>query len=199
MQTDAQVIYTIYGAGLCLGGWAIFWLGSKLLGLALGLAFGFVFGDLLGLVLKLDANAALLVLLACSLLGAFGGLLLMRAATTFLFGLAGFLFGALLGRLGSELYAEMQHFDYAFNTNVAIAVAASGAIMAALTLLMRKYVIIVITSYMGATFLVAGLDFLTLRQPWSEVGVTLAAIFWQVLLVTQLIKSKRPEMEYSEE
>jgi hypothetical protein len=123
----------------------------------------------------------------------------MRAATTFLFGIAGFLFGALLGRLGCELYAEMQHFDYAFTTYVAITVATSGAIMAALTLLMRKYVIIIITSYVGATFLVAGVEFLGHRQPWSQVGVTLAAIIWQVLLVTQFISDKRPEMHYRDE
>ncbi|MGI8905460.1 MAG: DUF4203 domain-containing protein [Candidatus Sumerlaeaceae bacterium] len=187
MQTETQVIYTILGAVLCLGGWAIFWLGSRLLGLALGMAFGFFFGDLLGLVLKLDENATVLVLLACSIMGAFGGLLLMRAATTFVFGLAGFLFGALLGRMGCEMYAEVKQETYAFTAPIAVIVIAAGMVMGVLAFWMQKYIMILITSYVGSTFLVAGVEWLQQHEPWSVPGVTLLAIGWQMLLVMRLI------------
>lgn len=191
MQSEAQVIYTIVGAGLCVGGWALFWVGSRLLGVALGVAFGFFFGELLGIVLKLEANAALLAQLTCSILGALGGLMAMRAASTFAFALAGFLFGALLGRLGSELYAQWHHETYAFTTQVAIAVAASGGVMAVLALLMQKYIMIVITSYVGATFLVPSVEVLANHEPWATPAVILASILWQVILLTRLITSRR--------
>lgn len=188
MQSEEQVIYTILGAALCLGGWIIFWLGSRIIGLALGMGFGFAFGQLLSLVLKLDPNATLLVLLACSLMGAFGGFLLMRVTTMFLFALSGFLFGALLGRLAADYYFISRGESFQFTMPVSVSIAAAGALVAALAVWMQKYIVIIITSYVGATFLVGGVEFLARGMPWSFPALLLVAIAWQVLLVTRLIQ-----------
>lgn len=199
MQSDEQVLYTIFGVGLCLGGWLLFWLGSRLVGLALGMSFGFVFGNLLALVLKLEENPTLLVLLACSLMGAFGGFLLMRAATTFVFGLAGFLFGALLGRMGAEFYALYHEDDFAFTAPVVLAVVGSGLLMGLLAVYMQKYIMIVVTSYVGATFLVGGVEFLQTHMPWSFLCVIIAAIGWQSILVGRLLSDRRRAQQDLEE
>jgi len=200
MQTDEQVLYTIFGVGLCLGGWLLFWLGSRLVGLALGMAFGFVFGQLLTMVLNLQPNQAMLVLLACCLMGAFGGFLLMRAATTFVFGLAGFLFGVLIGRIGAEFHAiYYQNTAFGWSPPVSLAVAGSGIVMAILAVYMQKYIMVIITSYVGATFLVGGVEFLQKHMPWSFVCVLVSAILWQAILVGRLLADRRRAAEPSEE
>lgn len=202
MQTDEQVIFTIIGTGLCLGGWAVFYLGTRVLGLALGLGFGFFFGELLAMVLKLDTQPANLVSLACALLGAFGGLVLMRATTTFAFGLAGFLFGALLGRLGLEIHAEVNRETFRFTTESSVIVLLAAATMGVLAVWLQKYVMIVITSYIGANFLVEGVDALAKAWPWSFLAILLAGILWQWVLVSRLLTDdgrRRPPRDDDED
>lgn len=191
MRTDEQVLYTIIGIALCVGGWLLFWLGSRLVGLALGMAFGFGFGHVLGLVLKLQESPEMLVLLACSSMGAFGGFLLVRAATRFVFGLVGFLFGALLGRMGGEFYALYHEQDFVFTAPVVLSIVGSGLVVGVLAMYMQKYIMIVITSYVGATFTVGGVEFLQEHMPWSFVCVLIAAMAWQAVLVGRLISDRR--------
>jgi hypothetical protein len=62
---------------------------------------------------------------------------------------------------------------------------------------MQKYIMIIITSYIGATFLVAGVDYLQTHEPWSTPLVVVAAIAWQIVLVTRLITDS-PKLEAEE-
>jgi hypothetical protein len=130
------------------------------------------------------------VLLACSLLGAFGGVLVARAVSTFLFCLIGFIFGALLGRVGVQLYFHVQGIAYVLTTPVALVIVGCGAVVGVLTAWLQKYVMIVITSFVGATFLVAGVPALQHYALWAFAGTFLAAVLWQVVLVTQLLGDK---------
>ena len=189
MQSEAEVILTIFGAALCLGGWVIFWMGSRLVGMALGMGFGFVFGDLLAILLKLPAGSAALVLFGCTLMGAFGGLFAMRAVTNFVFALNGFLFGALLGRMGADVYFQIKHAPFDFTGPVIAAILAGAIAMALLAIYLQKHIVIVTTSYIGAAFLTASIRFFLHHKPWSFLCIFLAAIIWQVILVTRLLDS----------
>lgn len=191
MPNEIDVLLTIFGVALCAGGWVIFHLGTKVLGLAVGLGFGFIFGVLLSLALKIQGDVAAMVDLACALLGGLGGLVLVRAVTTFAFGATGFLFGALIGRLGSELWLQSQGQEFAFTQEVVLTVLASATVMGLLAIWMRKFIMIVVTSFAGATFTTAGVAWLDQHRPTSLLGVFLLAVVWQTLLVNKLLVSRR--------
>jgi hypothetical protein len=194
MQTESDALFTIFGASLCLGGWIVFYMGSRLVGVALGAALGFVFGTAVGIVLKLPESPSMLIQLSCGLLGGFGGLVFMKAATSFLFGLTGFLFGLMLGRLGSEVYFEIRKMGFAFTNEVILAIVASGTIVGLLAVWMQKYIMILVTSFIGASFLSESVGFLKQHQPLSDAVLIVVAIFWQLLLVNWLLAPDKPEV-----
>ncbi len=193
MPNEVEVLLTITGVALCLGGWVIFHLGTRLIGLSIGLGFGFGFGYLLALALQLEGDIASLVQAACALLGGFGGLLLIKAVTTFAFGATGFLFGALLGRLGGELWLQSQGTEFAFTQETVLIILGGAVAMGLLAVWLKRMIIVVVTSFMGATFLVAGIPWLGEREPASVLGVFLVAVAWQLLFAGRLFsRSRRP-------
>jgi hypothetical protein len=96
-QTEAETILTIVGAVLCLSGWLLVYLGTRLAGISAGLAAGLVAGQVLIGLMEVPAGQSGWWLIASGVVGAFGGLFLVGMAARIAFGLAGLLIGALLG------------------------------------------------------------------------------------------------------
>lgn len=195
MDQNFQVLIAIFGAALCLGGWVLFWVGSRLIGVAIGMGFGFVFGEALCYVLKLHASPVPLVLLACSLLGAIGGIFFVRAVTALLFGLMGFLFGALIARVGVDLYYATKETEFAFTPAVIAIILGSGVLLAIFAIVLQKAIVIIVTSYIGASFLVLGVPAAAAHMPVAFLAIFVASVIWQAILVTQLIPDKPPPPE----
>ncbi len=195
MPEETEVLLTIFGMALCVGGWIIFHMGTRLIGLALGLGLGFAFGMLLAMALQIEESTASMIELGCALLGAFGGLLLMRAATTFTFGATGFLFGAMIGRLGSELWLQTQDLPFAFTQETVLAILASAAVVGLLAVWLKRMIVIVVTSFIGATFLAAGVPWLEAREPTSVLAVFVAAVVWQLFLGAKFTADRRRVQE----
>lgn len=190
METNVDVVLGIIGALLCLGGWVLFHVGSRLVGITIGMGFGFAFGSVLALILQLQPAGEQLVLLSCSLMGAIVGFFFVKFATTFLFALIGFLFGALLGRVGSEVHASITGSAYGLNTPVAIGIAVSGFVVALLAVWLQKLILIVITSFVGATFLTAAMPNVQKVEVWVLLGIFSAALMWQFILARIILRSK---------
>lgn len=195
MDQNFQVLIAIFGAALCLGGWVLFWVGSRLIGVAIGMGFGFVFGEALCYVLKLQGTAVPLVLLACSLLGAIGGVFFVKAVTALLFGAMGFLFGALIARVGVDLYFSTKDMEFAFSPPVIAIIVGSGVMVAILAIVLQKAIVIIVTSYVGASFLVLGVPAAAAHMPIAFVGIFIVSVLWQAILVTQLIPDRPPPSE----
>lgn len=191
VQTHVEVLVTIAGAALCLGGWLIFYFGSRLVGLGLGLGLGFVFGGLLSLLLELKGTHQDAVVLACSIVGAFGGLLLIRVVSSFVFFLMGFLFGSLIGRVGAAAWAASHGAEFAYDSTTITVILVSATLVALLAVWLQKYVMIVITSFVGANFLVSGVAYLRQMPLAAFIAVFVLAMLWQVVLVTSLVKGGR--------
>ncbi|MCX7019307.1 MAG: DUF4203 domain-containing protein [bacterium] len=190
MQSNTDIILTIAGAALCLGGWVIFWVGTRLLGVAVGAALGFVVSLLLAQVMDLRESALQFTVLGCSVLGAFAGFFLIRAMTAFIFCLMGFLFGALLGRVGAQIYFQSAGQPYALSPPVVAAILGTAAVIALLSVWLQKHIMIIITSFIGAAFLTLGVPVL-MKHDYNLILFLMIFIFaalWQTVLVTRFIK-----------
>jgi hypothetical protein len=192
-QSESELVFTISGLVLLLFGWIIFRLGSRLISIGLGAGFGFFFGEVLNVVLEIDRNMGLYITIGCSMVGALFAMFMIRAATNFLFALIGFLFGALIGRVGSEIYLGTQQMDFAFNSETGIIILATAGVTAIMAVWLQRLIMILITSYMGATFLVAGVDYLTM-QPWAFPAVLGGGVFWQGFILGRIFK-RRPKAD----
>jgi hypothetical protein len=190
MEPNVELLLGISGAILCLGGWILFHVGTRLVGVAIGLGFGFGFGMALGMVLRLTPGGEQLVMLACSLLGAIGGFIFVRFATSFLFALAGFLFGAMLGRVGSDIHATLTHTSPAITPAVAAAIAISGFVVAILAIVLQKLIVVIITSFVGATFLTAAIPRTENFEVWVLLGFFIGSVVWQLLLTRYILADK---------
>ncbi len=177
-----STLFLLVGSLLCAGGWLVLWLGSRLLGIGVGMAVGFVFGMLFGLILDMSGATLHLVAFACAALGGFGGVFLIRAVSAWLFSLVGFLFGLLIARVGYQIYAELSGLSSELSVSAAVAIVLVAVGVALLTLWLRKYVLILATSFMGATFLCAGVAQLHDWLPWSFLGLFVGSLFWQSAL-----------------
>lgn len=190
IQSESELTFTIIGLALLLGGWILFRLGTRLLGVGLGAGFGFFIGEVLNIVLKIDRNVGLYVTIGCSMIGALAAIFMLRAVANFLFALIGFLFGALAGRIAAEVYADWHNLPFALNGQAAMIILPAAGITALLAVWLQRLIMILITSYMGATFLVAGVDYLT-RQPLAFPLVLVAGIFWQSFILGKIFKRSK--------
>ncbi|MBX7246396.1 MAG: DUF4203 domain-containing protein [Candidatus Sumerlaeaceae bacterium] len=190
---NLQLILLILGAALCIGGWVLFYVGTRLLGIGFGLGFGFAFGAILCAVIKLQGPQEQALILICSAIGAVGGIFLARFVTSFLFFLIGFLFGAMLGRIGTELYFNATSQVFTWTPAIGAVVAGSGLAIGLLSMWLQKYVMIVITSFIGATYLVAGIPALARHRELAFLAIFVVSVGWQVILTTQLLSRKTPE------
>lgn len=188
---NIQLVMIVAGAMLCLGGWVVFWLGTRLVGIALGLGFGFAFGELLSFALKADLATERVIWLSCSFLGAAGGLMFMRFVSNFLFILAGFIFGVMLGRVATEMYLHVHHQKFVLTPQIGGGLVICGAVVGMLTVWLKRFIVITITSYVGAAFLVGGANIRADQAVLWFAGILLGSIVWQSILVTQFLPSKK--------
>ncbi len=190
VQTESELVFTVVGLALLLGGWIIFRLGTRLLGVGLGAGFGFFIGEVLNVVLKVDRNLGLYITIGCSAIGALGAIFMIKAVTNFLFALIGFLFGALIGRIAAEVQADVNQVEFALNSQSGVIILVAAVVTALMAVWLQRLIMILITSYMGATFLVAGVDYLSI-QPWAFPAVLSAGIFWQGYVLGRLFRRSR--------
>lgn len=187
---DPELVFALGGLAMLLFGWLIFRLGTRLLGVALGAGFGFFIGEVLGVVLQADRNTGLYITVACSIVGALGAIFLIKAVTNFLFALIGFLFGALVGRIGADIYAHSQQVPFELASEHGVIILVTAIVVALLAVLLQRWIMILITSYMGATFLVAGVDMLA-QQPLAFPVVLVLGILWQGYAANRLFRDRR--------
>lgn len=193
---NVDVALSAIGAILCFSGWLALWLGSRMIGAVFGMGLGFVFGFAFALAMGLESGSRALVELGCSVMGAFGGVFLIRAINAYLLALVGFLFGILAARLGLEVYASATGTTYLLGTREAIIMAITGGVAAGLALWLRRLLAIFITAFVGTTFLCAGLAFLQATLPWSFGLLLLASIVAQSSLSSLFRRRKsRPARE----
>jgi hypothetical protein len=191
-QSGAELTFVIIGLVLLLGGWLVFRFGTRLLGIALGAAMGFFIGEVLNVILKVDRDLGLMITIGCSAIGGLAALIMIRAVTNLLFAIIGLLFGALLGRLGAEIYAAMHHTEFIFSKEAGLAIMAVAIVTAIAAIWLQRLIMILTTSYMGATFLVAGVDYLTAR-PMSFPVILTAGIIWQAFILGRIFVSRKPK------
>lgn len=189
VESESELLFLIAGVILLIGGWLIFKLGSRLLGVALGAGFGFFLGEVLNVILKIDRDTGLYITIGCSFLGAIAAIFMIRAVTNFLFALIGFLFGALIGRLGYESYASYQQIEFAITAESGIIILAAAGICALLAVWLQRLIMILITCYMGATFLAGGLTWFETR-PWGFPALFLGGIIWQAFILGRIFDIK---------
>ncbi len=178
------------GGILCFGGWIALWVGSRLIGATIGLGLGFIFGVAFSMALGLEAGAAALVQLGCSVMGALGGIFFIRALNSFLLALVGFLFGILLARLGLQIHAGTTGHPYSLTPQNALILVLIGAAVAAIALWIRRTIAILITAFVGTTFLCAGVAPLHDMLPWSFLVLLLASLFVQTFFSRVLARRR---------
>src|SRR5690606_20372525 len=162
--------------------------------------FGFFFGEVLNVLLKVDRDIGLMITIGCSAIGGLGALVMIRAVTNFLFALIGFLFGALVGRLGAEIHAAYHHTEFVLTQEAGIAIIATAVVTALIAIWLQRLIMILITSSLGATFLVAGVDYLQMH-PLAFPAVLIAGVLWQSFVLGRIFKSRKhrpPQREMQE-
>ncbi|MCX7626721.1 MAG: hypothetical protein N2Z21_11010 [Candidatus Sumerlaeaceae bacterium] len=187
---NVQILSLVFGVILCGGGWLALWLGTRLIGAVMGLGMGFVFGLAFSIALGLDVGARSLVELGCSVMGALGGVFFIRALNAFILALIGFLFGILLARLAIQLYCAAYGISYQLTPQVALVLVIIGAGTAAGALWLRRGVAILITAFVGTSFLTASLPILYQFLPWSFLAILVGSLVIQNFL-SQLFSRRK--------
>lgn len=182
MGSPVDGILLIAGVLLCLMGFVAVRAGTYLIGCVMGLAFGFAFGVILAEVLQLGGESDALILLATSALGIFTGFFLVKTVTWLVFGLAGFLFGAFLGRVLFDLTAGLSGLPGERGAILYITLLAAGLLGAFLGVALKRYLLIVITSFIGAQFIIAAVRFGSPAQEIWFLGIFALSVAVQAVL-----------------
>lgn len=188
--TSTDLTFVILGGVLLLFGWIIFRAGTRVFSLALGTGFGFFVGEVLNIILKVDRDYGLMITIGTSALGALLAFFMVRAVTNFLFALIGFLFGALLGRLIAEVHADMNQMEFVFTKEAGGAILVLGVVTGVLAIWLQRLIMILITSYMGATFVVAGVPLLS-QYPMAFPAVLVIGILWQAMIMGRIFSTRK--------
>ncbi len=194
---SVDTVLFVLGAVLAFGGWIALWLGTRMLAGAFGLGFGYGFGLALALVIGLPPATARLVELGCAMMGAFGGILLIRAINSFLLALSGFLLGVLIGRLALQIHASLIGHPWELSPTNAIILVGGGAVAALVALYLRRTLALVITAFVGSAFLCASMEALTALLPWSFAGLLVASMAVQWFLASVFRRSRGRSEEVS--
>lgn len=184
---DVQVITGILGAALCLGGWALVWLGTRLIGAGVGMGFGFGFALLAVLAINPEPGTAQAVVVAGLVAGALAGLLLTKYLTTFVFGMVGVLLGLLAGRLGVAAAGGGLEQPLEMTAQTAGILAGAAVAGGVAAVILRKHIVIAITSGAGAYLVVTSVAFFSRTPLLWLLGIFLASVVWQAILVTRLL------------
>jgi hypothetical protein len=192
LQNQIESIFTIVGMVLCLGGWVVFYWGTRLSGIGLGLGLGYVFGEILSRVIALEATQQDMLVLICSVVGAVAGYLFIRAVTRLAFFISGLLFGAMIGRLIALFVVSRQvGAVFAWDTQAITIVLVTAVVTGLLAMFLQRHLVIVITSFIGANYLVVGVAYLNQMPVPAMLAVFILAIVWQGFLVKGLFPGSR--------
>lgn len=187
---SSDLIFVVSGLFLCLFGSIIFCFGTKLIGLGLGMGFGFFLGELTNAFMQSDENLGNFILLGFTIVGAVASLFIIKSITNLIFGILGFLFGLLLGRFGLELYSSYNGTSFELGqTNSIIIFGIAGAV-AFLAILLQRYIMIFISSYIGSTFLFSGVTYLSERES-SFMVILVFSIIWQTYILGRLFRDRK--------
>lgn len=88
------------------------------------------------------------------------------------------------------MYADFNGTAFALNSESAMIILPAAAITALLAVWLQRLIMILITSYMGATFLVAGVEYLS-DKPLAFPLVLGAGIFWQGFVLGRIFRRRR--------
>ncbi len=177
---NPQVLQFTVGIILCLFGWICYWGGLHVLGALAGGAFGVAAGVLASYVGQLGQNS-LIVIGISALVGAVGGIFLIRMLHRGFFLLSGIFIGLLLGLQVAVILhdtAWAQQFQW-FKGGAGLA----GAVLGALAfLLLSRHIIIIITSVAGAFLTALSFPF---RDPLL---IFLIALFLALIIQTGVVR-----------
>lgn len=149
------VIHAYMGLGiaLCLFGWTLYWTGMHVVGTSTGALAGMAAGLLSAELLNLPDQPAMITVGTGAALGGLAGAFLMRMIQKFFFFVTGAAMGAPLG--WQMLLAEpVKHQPWAKEAWAAAAFVAGGALAGGLLcLVLKRYVMAVVTALVGACFI----------------------------------------------
>lgn len=194
VQSESELLFIVLGIALLLGGWLIFLLGTRILSIGVGVGLGFFIGEILSIVLKVDRNTGLYVAIGCAVMGGLGALLIIKAVSNFLFAVLGLLLGAMVGRIAAEVYADWHNIPFALNSQSAVIILPAAIISALAAIWMQRFIMILITSYMGSIFLAESIPYLS-RQAWGFIALFLFGIAWQLFVVGRMFRKSRQRDE----
>lgn len=143
------------GAACCLLGWTLYWIGVHAVGAALGGAVGFVAGMVIAQAAEWhDKTAA--IAFACALVCAIVGAILMRKVHWGAF----LVIGGIAGVAGAWVFLPTVAETELFRVYPGVArlgyYALSALVVGVLVATLSRYVVVIATSFIGASYLVMG-------------------------------------------
>lgn len=180
-------IYFSVGAVLGLFGWTLYWFGVHVIGTALGGVTGLAAGLLIGTFMELQDDVVFIMTGVGAVLGGVLGALLMRMVQNYFFFLLGAGLGALLG------WQILQHPSVAAQSwaqgsmGGVIAVVVGGLVGGGLMLMLRRYVISVVTALVGAVMIAISVPY-----PGKELYIAASVFVFCVAVQTGLVRKFVP-------
>jgi hypothetical protein len=190
IQDQSQTLLTIAGVLMCLAGWLLFRLGTRVAGMGIGMGLGFGLGNVAASVAKLPPDQAMLAMGAGALIGIIGGLLLVKALTNYLFAITGFLFGALLARLALETYSAMNEQTFVLNSTSSLILLGGSAVGAVLAVMAKKTIMVVVTAYVGTTLLSMAFPVIATSSGYFW-AILATSIMWQGFVFERISRPRR--------
>lgn len=185
---EEQVLWPVLIVGLLIGtlGWMIYWAGINVIGAFVGAGAGVAMAGLVITSFSL-ARFGPFISMAGLILGAVGGVYLMRAINYYAFFIIGVMLGAPIGSAFPGL-SIFENQDWAHsNTTIAISTAVGALAGGMLVLVLRRYVIAMVAAVAGA-MLVA----ISVPEQHREV-VGLLAFIASAIIQFMLIRAFLPE------
>jgi len=164
-MSEINILLLIVGLIISVFGWTLYWTGVRLIGLFVGLLAGLTFASLLILLLPSSQIGKYeeLVIILFALLGSICGFIFIKKINNLLFFIIGAIIGVMLWRSASNAipqfpYVILDNLRRYFIIDLIVAVL-SGFI----TLKLKRYMIIIFTSFIGAILIWTSI--FNLRKP----------------------------------
>jgi hypothetical protein len=187
VQINPAILYGVLGGMLCLFGFFLYWGGMRLVGMFLGGSIAALIGMILAYLTGMEGPLALAIIAILTLVGIGVGWRLLKGAHGFLV----FLIGAGLGYLFvSKVLAP--HYNYLGIWGQPWTPVAAIVIGGVLGLLLFRYVIILVTSAVGAYLI-----YLAVGQPWVLLIAFLVGLLVQIGAFHRLGLNKKIRTRWS--
>ena len=188
METEAiHLPYILAGLALGLLGWVIYWAGLPIIAGVVGAGAGASLGYMAAGVIQAEWAPPFLVG-AGMILGGFLGVVLMRALQVFFF----FIVGASLGGAGMYHLVEVGFLRDVIAPPPSLegfaAIAAGALVLGVLMIKLRRFVVAVVTSVIGAAIFTAGLP-----PHWQPAALPISVIVFLAIQVGLVRKFVREE------